>query len=356
MFDRIVGNTQVKQYLSRLIEKEAIANSLLFAGRDGIGKSLFAQAFAMHLLCGDGSSTRRHPDLHIYRPEGKIGMHSIDSMRQFCDEVYLAPYEAKWKVFIVHDADRMLSYSANALLKTFEEPSAESIIILLSSAPESLLPTVLSRCRTIRFHSLTEEEIVDVLQTRLQIDSAEAKKAAMLAGGSVGNALHLLKQGGGVLREKILSFLLRGKVSTFSELTQLIRELNEMVEESKKEEEGLIRSGLFKGQKEEFTASQAAAFEKEIEGAIAMRSLSHAQAIFDWVLAWYRDMHLLHANGDRAFLIHRDYADEAEQALQRGEMLSLEHVQKIISESITSLERSTPLQMCLERFFLQLNK
>lgn len=356
MFEQIVGNEEIKRYLHRLVEKKIIANSLLFSGPDGIGKSLFAQAFAMRILYGpEQASFSHHPDLHIYRPEGKIGMHSIDSMRQFCEDVYLAPYKAKWKVFIIHDADRMLPSSANTLLKTFEEPAPDSVIILLSNAPEALLPTVLSRCRTIRFQALTEKEITQVLHNHLQLDAHQAKEIAALADGSVGSALHLLEKGGTLLREKVLSLLAKGRVATFNELAQFIREVDEAVDESKKEEEEHVRKALFKGKKDDLTAVQVAAFEKEIDGAIAMRSLHHGQAIFDWILAWHRDMHLLHVNGNPSFLVHRDYRLQLEQALQRGEMLPLEHVQKALSDALISLERSTPLQMCLERFLLQLN-
>ena len=137
MFEDIVGNDQIKEYLKRMVEQRAVANSLLFAGPEGIGKSLFAHALAKMLLGSDS-----HPDLHVYRPEGKIGMHSIDSMRQFSEDVYLAPFQGQWKVFIIHDAERMLTYSANALLKTFEEPAKDALIILLSSAPAALLPTI----------------------------------------------------------------------------------------------------------------------------------------------------------------------------------------------------------------------
>lgn len=356
MFEQIVGNPQAKDYLRRLIEKQAIAHSLLFAGPEGVGKSLFALDFAMQLLYGDGPvAAKYHPDLHIYRPEGKIGMHSIDSMRQFCEDVYLAPYEGHRKVFIIYDADRMLPYSANALLKTFEEPALDSVIILLSNNAESLLPTVLSRCRVIRFCSLTEEEVARVLQEKMQVDAEQAKKIALLSGGSVGNAVHFMENGGSDLREKILSTLARGKVATFNELLQFVKEISEAVEESKKEEEELVRSGLFKGKKEDLTAVQIAALEKEVDGAVTMRSHHHGQAIFEWVLSWHRDMHLLHVNGNRSLLVHRDYQEQVEQALQRGEMLPIEYVQKAVSDAATSLERSTPLQMCLERFFLQLN-
>jgi DNA polymerase-3 subunit delta' len=127
-FDDIIGNDQIKNYLAGMVEKRMIAQSLLFAGPDGIGKSLFAQSFAKLIV---GAKNPSHPDIYHYHTEGKIGMHSIQSMRQFSEEVYLGPYEAKKKVFIIHDAHRMLTYSANALLKTFEEPAPKQVAFFL---------------------------------------------------------------------------------------------------------------------------------------------------------------------------------------------------------------------------------
>ena len=136
-FSQIIGNEEIKKRLTRMLSKRAIGHALLFSGPDGIGKSLFAWAFAAQLMAeydpeidhARKIQSGQHPDIHIYRPEGKIGLHSIQSLRQLSQEVHLPPYEASWKVFIIHDADRMLSYSANTLLKTFEEPPPRTVII-----------------------------------------------------------------------------------------------------------------------------------------------------------------------------------------------------------------------------------
>src|ERR1700722_5271577 len=146
----ITGNEPIKKYLCRMVEADTIPQSLLFAGPEDADKELFAIAFAKMLVRTENAI---HPDIRIYKPEGKIGQHSIQAMREFSEQVYLAPFEAKRKVFIIHDAHRMLSYSANVLLKTFEEPSPDSVIILISHVPDQILPTVLSRCQIIRFQS-----------------------------------------------------------------------------------------------------------------------------------------------------------------------------------------------------------
>ncbi len=92
-----------------------------------------------------------HPDLHIFRPEGKSGMHPMASIRQLLDEIYMPPFEGPCKIFILYGAERMLPSSSNALLKTLEEPLENTFFILISDEPDALLPTIRSRCRTVLF-------------------------------------------------------------------------------------------------------------------------------------------------------------------------------------------------------------
>lgn len=363
MFDHIIGNDPAKKYLKRIIEKGTIGNSLLFAGPEGVGKSLFADAFAKMVICNDdpdGHHRRKiesgnHPDIRVYRPEGKTGMHSIASLRQFSEEVYLAPFEAKYKVFIIHEADRMLSYSANALLKTFEEPSLDSIIILVSSNPSALLPTVLSRCRMIHFQLLLEEEIVSFIMQSYQKSKEEAQSIAMLSQGSIGMAYKQIHQGGDPLRGMMIDLLSKGGTLTYKQLVKSTAAITEHIESDKKEVEEHIRSSLSKEMKEHLSAVQKQAVEKEIEGAIATHLAHKAHSLFNVILGWYRDMELISVNGNRAHAIHRDYLKASELSLHQGNGISLDIVQKVISDARLSLERSTSLNICFENLFLKLN-
>jgi len=358
MFSHIFGNDKIKEYLVRMIRKDAIGNSLLFAGPDGIGKSLFAEAFAKALLSGNNPGkfdSGNHPDLHVYSPEGKIGMHSIQSMRQLKDEVYLPPYESDRKVFIIHDADRMLGYSANALLKTFEEPSLDTIIILLTDSPELLLPTIMSRCRATYFQRLTEEEIVAALKSKKQISDEEAKRIAALAGGSVGNALRLLESGEHPAREIILKVLAAEKFSGYAELAEKAKEIAAIADSAVKVTEEAAKADLLKGFTEKLNASQMSSIEKEVDGIASMQLAHEAHAVFDVILAWVRDIHLLLAKGNPELLFLRDQMAELQKAATRKHVITIEEAMQAVKGAKLSLERSTPFHMCLENLFLKLN-
>ncbi len=364
MFENIIGNDHIKDYLNRMVETQTIGNSLLFAGPEGIGKSLFAIELAKLVMCQNdphGShkhkiETGNHPDIRHFRPEGKSGIHSIESMRQFNDDVYLHPFEAKWKVYIIHDAHRMMTYSANALLKTFEEPSKQSIIILLTHSPEALLPTVLSRCRTLHFHRVRDRDISMFLTDQHHSPSDEARRYAEMAGGSVGKALKLMQKGGDPLRDRVLEFLAKGCVSTYAELTDFVKEISSQVDISKKEAETTIREELLAGSSiDDMSATQRNGINKEVEGAVAMRQLHGAHSLLDIIITWYRDVQLLYLGGDNRYIINKDYEPVMQEMVIVAEPLPLEEVQEMIKSARASLARSTSLSICLENLFLKLN-
>lgn len=139
--------------LRKLLEKTP--HCLLFEGPKGSRKEEYAETFARLLL---KTEKKDPPDLRILYPEGKGNHHPIHVIKQFIEETGLPPFEASQKVFIIHEADRMLPTSSNALLKTLEEPVSEVTIILLSSHVQSLLPTVVSRCFRVVFE---KEEILE---------------------------------------------------------------------------------------------------------------------------------------------------------------------------------------------------
>ncbi len=160
--------------LSKMLASGQIPHALLFTGPRGAELDEAAKQFAIDLV-----GKYPHPDIHDYYPEGKTGMHPISVLRQLAIEVGFVAYQAPWKLFIIHEADRMLPTSGNALLKTFEEPTEKTVIVLLSHHPEKILPTILSRCQKIDFPTSQEKpkhKILDILSGKEGIDSLEEEQ------------------------------------------------------------------------------------------------------------------------------------------------------------------------------------
>src|ERR1700722_14175 len=160
--------------LSRMLKSQQIPHAMLFAGPKGGGKTEEAYRFSTHLL-STKKNVENHPDIHLYFPEGKTEMHPISSIRRLAHDAALAPFEAQWKVFIMHEAEKMLPTSSNALLKTLEEPPSRTVIILISDHPTRLLPTILSRCQTIEFPAGKEKILNPALLALLAGESSQEK-------------------------------------------------------------------------------------------------------------------------------------------------------------------------------------
>jgi len=154
----------VVEQLRRSVRQRRLAHAYLFAGPPGSGRAAAARALAQALNCAeqeDDSCGRcascqriaadKHPDVYWVRPESKSRRITVEQIREFCRSVSLKASAAAIKVGVIADADCMTEEASNAFLKTLEEPPGQTIIILLSSAPARLLPTILSRCLKVSF-------------------------------------------------------------------------------------------------------------------------------------------------------------------------------------------------------------
>lgn len=189
-FAGIIGHGAVCEMLER--EVSAPAQSYLFVGPPHLGKATIALDFAARLVGTreqDRERARRgsHPDVTMLGPEGKTGL-GVEQARAAIAAVGLRPVESDRKVFIFDDASLMTEAAANALLKTLEEPSASSVLILIADSEDDLPPTVASRCRTVRFRRVSDGEIVRALAQR-GLTGERAEETARIALGRPGLAL-----------------------------------------------------------------------------------------------------------------------------------------------------------------------
>lgn len=213
----------------RAVQRGRTAHAYLFLGPAGIGKRFVARRIAQALFCGrreptdldacgDCSACKQilsgaHPDLlTVSLPEGKkelpieafVGADDRRGREGLLKELSLRPMSASRRIAIIDDADRMNEASANALLKTLEEPPPDSILILISASSDALLPTIRSRCQPLLFGALSDADVAELLiQNEWERDPAAANEIARLSGGSLDTARQLLQPGLRALREGI---------------------------------------------------------------------------------------------------------------------------------------------------------
>src|SRR2546422_372702 len=171
-FTDFPAQQDVVQLLQRSLERGRLGHAYLFCGADlaeleGVARTLSktlncekpprrgASGLALE-SCDECLSCRKidshnYPDVLWVRPESKLRVITIDQMRELMQTIQLKPAQAALKVAVIVAADRLNVQAANAFLKTLEEPPADSILILLSTEPQRLLETILSRCLRLNF-------------------------------------------------------------------------------------------------------------------------------------------------------------------------------------------------------------
>ena len=253
MFDNLIGNEDTKALLQRLAANKRVPQSMLFAGPEGVGKKLFAFELARLLLCPDGGCDKcsvctrigvfdipkpekgedfdavflsDHPDVGMvvpYKRNLRVG-----AIRELEREAHFRPFEAEKRVFIINDAEKMNDSSANALLKTLEEPPATTYLILITSRPDALLQTIRSRCQMIRFAPVGVVDIEKHIASTGKFSPDDASLAARVSGGSVGKAMALdipwFRQTRDSIVEVIRAALISGNISSMLQTSEQIND------------------------------------------------------------------------------------------------------------------------------------
>jgi len=185
----------------QFLRRGQLPQASLFTGPEGVGKRTLASSLAALANCKGGTEDEvcgtcsscvkeaagHHPDILLFQPHKNLIR--IDTMRELNREVQFRPFEGCLRCFIIDQAETMTEEAANCILKTLEEPPDTSRIILISSFPHRLLPTIRSRCQAFPFHPLGREELLRYLEDHLTEDHLEMR--ASLAEGSIAVALGL---------------------------------------------------------------------------------------------------------------------------------------------------------------------
>jgi DNA polymerase-3 subunit delta' len=221
-FDAIIDQERSVRVLTSLLNSGSIPHSLLFTGIEGIGKRTAATAFAMACnctgrtsegragACGECNACRKiatdqHPDVLRLSPSGL--QIKIDQVRNLCQALSMKPYEARVRVAILAEAQRLNPAAGNALLKMLEEPPDRTVLILTAPQTADLLPTIVSRCRHIRFKPLARQHLAGLLTAAHGFSPEAALTTAALANGSLTRALAIRRRGWIERRNWIMSEL-----------------------------------------------------------------------------------------------------------------------------------------------------
>jgi len=325
-FKDIIGHNQIVDHLKNAIRMEKISHAYIFNGESNAGKMMLAEAFAMALQCEGHSEEpcmecrschqakdHNQPDI-IYVSHDKPNVISVDDIRQqINNDIAIKPYNSKYKIYIVDEAEKMNVQAQNALLKTIEEPPVYGIILLLTTNADSFLPTILSRCITLNLKSVNEELIKSHLMKRYQIPDYQADVCAAFAQGNVGKAIQLAASDEfNELKASALSVVKKLEDMDLYELNQLIKQINE-----------------FKPKIHEY---------------------------FDLLTLWFRDVLYLKATNDVNNLIFKDEVYDIKKQAAKRSYSGIETILQTLEQSRVRLNANVNFDLVIELLLLTIKE
>jgi len=322
--ETVQGQQVAMDTLRSAIAHDRVGHAYLFVGPDGVGKRLAARQFAKSLNCLDDddgpcercSVCRRigrgvHPDVIEIAPREKVRQIKTKVVDAIIETAAGSPLEARRKVFIILDADRMNLAAANKFLKTLEEPPGASVFVLVTSRPGALPPTVLSRCQRVRFSKLPHDVIADILEKKHGVSRDDARVAARLSGGRAGRALDLAVTDRRHNALGLLDQLIAGHdpVALAVEAGTAFRQRRSQIESET--EKRLRAKGDEFGREELATRieTEVARAEEQVRAEI--------DELLEMLLSWCRDVVVVQTCGETELVYNLDRMDQIKMAAQR---------------------------------------
>jgi DNA polymerase III subunit delta' len=364
-WQRVIGQERVKEILLSALRNNRLPHAYLFVGNDGVGKDATALELARVLHCEKGReeacaicpscikvNSMQHPDVKfvVALPVGKgeksedppleklsageiqlvreqyklkaenpyhcitipkASIIKINSIRDIRRESALSTYSRRRRVIIISRADEMGDAAANTLLKTLEEPSGNTMLILTTSHRDALLSTIISRCQIVQFDPLKEHEIREALVARNAVESVQAALVARLAHGSYTQALELLQDDVAAKRQQVVAF---------------------------------VRTAL---------GSNVVAIAESVEELCASKDRDVLIRFLNLMLMWFRDAMVLLQGGE---VINLDQEDDIKKFISRFPQADLIKTLAGIERAVFLIERNVYINLVMLQLAVQLRR
>ena len=317
----ILGHAAQVAMLSRALEQGRLHHAYVFIGPEGVGKRALAYGLGKAIHCGEAAhdycggcascvkiDNRNHPDVRLIEPlPGKKEI-SIEQVRTLEKELNYRAFSGKKKIGIIDPATLMNLPAQNALLKTLEEPPADSVLILIAASAGGLLPTLLSRCLRLSFAPLPSAEVARYLVEQKGLSSEQAALVAAVSLGSLGRALS-------------------------PEMAELAAQRAEWIDQIAAMRE---------------TAGWAAlAEELAKERADAIRFL-------EWLAEWYRDVVIYRVTGNVEMIGNSDLAGKLSAEAAKTTVDDALRLRAAALETAARIRRNVNRRMALENVFTEI--
>ena len=327
-FDSIIGQEHIKEHLRTTLTSGKVSQAYLITGESMQGKEYIARIFANALVCEDPVNgfdpcgncrsckqalSKNHPDI-ITVTHDKPGTISVDDVRtQIVSDAQIKPYQSKWKIYIMNEAEKMTPQAQNALLKTLEEPPGYVVIMLLSTSASAMLPTVLSRCVQLDMRPVEDKVVREYLMKEIKVPDYQADICVAFARGNIGKARSLA--------------------------------VSEDFEQIKAE---AVRVLKFIGKMD--TADMIATLKTLEEYKLSVNDF------LDIVMIWYRDVLLYKATMDLDSIVFKDEAEGIRKAADECSYEGIENILTTVNKTKSRLKANVNYELSMELLLLTIKE
>ncbi len=325
-FQDIIGQEQIKEHMRNALSTGKVSHAYIINGEKSSGKEFIARVFAMALQCERGETepcqechsckqalSDNHPDIIRVMHE-KPNSISVDDIRaQVNNDVVIKPYSGPHKIYIINEAEKMTIQAQNALLKTLEEPPEYTVILLLTSNIDSLLPTILSRCVVWNMKPVADELVKKFLMQEMEVPDYKADVCVAFARGNIGRAKALASsEEFENVKAEALSLL---KYIQDMELSEIIAAVKKITE-----------------------------YKLEINDYL------------DIIAIWYRDALLFKATRDVNHLVFREELPALRRTAQRSSYEGIETIIKALEKAKKRLDANVNFELTMELLMLTIQE
>ncbi len=330
-FADIIGQEQIKEHLQNALRQNKVNHAYILNGERNAGKEFIAKVFAAALQCGNPDMSsglwepcgechsckqmegNNQPDV-IYVSHEKPGSIGVEDIRgQINGTVAIKPYSSPKKIYIMNEGEKMTVQAQNALLKTLEEPPEYTVIIILTTNVESLLPTILSRCVVLNMKPVKDAEVKRFLMEAMQIPDYKANICTAFARGNIGKAKLLAgSEDFDRVKEEAVTLLKYINDMEISEIVTAIKKINE--------------------------------YKLDIND------------YFDILSIWYRDVLLFKATHDVNHLIFKEEIQYIRKVADRSTYEGIEIIIKALDKSKQRLSANVNFDLTMELLLLTIKE
>lgn len=358
LFHEVIGQRHATRLLAAAIDNGRVSHAYIFCGPRGAGKLKAARAFAAALACeqagcGECPSCLKsirgtHPDISLVAPTGSFI--TVDQVREINRTVYLRPSESRARVFIISDAGAFNSESANAFLKTLEEPPDYAYFLLLARSQDQVLPTILSRCQPVRFGPVPPADIEDALREDGGASETMAQTYARISGGDLELARRLLDDE--ALTQRRRSYIEIGRELSRGEgapraMVETMLDTATAAGEAAGDEQA--------GSPEGFEGASSKQLKQDAHRRSRAARINELKSALDILGTWFRDM-LVVASGAPEAVINRDYELELEREAHESRAHSYRQAAEAINATRAKLSYNIDLELALMAMFHRLQE